>query len=319
MRHSGAILGGMFSRRTVALAVAIALATGLLGLRAVPAVAVSPSDQMAADRAELEDAVAEYEAAQSAAAEIDARIAAANADLDLATAAEAQCQERLRARVVSMYRSGDADALSILLTSDTIQDLVARMDLLERVSRQTAENLEDLGDARARATAAAEELLPLQSEQARALDELAAKVATARAEFAASEAALREYEARVAAAAAAAAAAARARAKPVAGNPSQDLAGTGNWQVGVASHYGINFTGRGANGEPIGPYTMMVAHKTLPFGTLIEFEYNGKRAVAKVADRGPYTPGRDFDLGPGVVRVLGFDGVHQVRYRIISQ
>jgi rare lipoprotein A len=105
----------------------------------------------------------------------------------------------------------------------------------------------------------------------------------------------------------------------VAENPSQDLAGTGNWQVGVASHYGINFTGRGANGEPIGPYTMMVAHKTLPFGTLIEFEYNGKRAVAKVADRGPYTPGRDFDLGPGVVRVLGFNGVHQVRYRIISQ
>lgn len=306
----------MFSRRTVALAVAIALATGLIGLRAVPAVATSPADQVAADRAALERAVAEYEAAQAASAEVDARIVAATAELDRAVAEEAQCQSRLHARVISMYRSGDSDALSILLTSTTVQDLVARMDLLERISRQTAENLVALKDARARATAAAEELLPLQAEQAQALEQLAAQVAAARAEFAASEAALREYEARMAAAAAAAAARARAIAPS---GPPQDLAGTGDWQVGVASHYGINFTGRGANGEPIGPYTMMVAHKTLPFGTLVEFEYNGKRAVAKVADRGPYTPGRDFDLGPGVVRVLGFSGVHEVRYRIISQ
>ncbi len=292
----------------------IALATGLVGLRATPAVATSPADQVAADRAALERAVAEYETAQTASTEIDARIAAATAELDRAVAAEAQCQARLSARVVSMYRTGDADTLSILLTSDTIQDLVARIDLLERVSRQTAENLRDLKDARAAATAAAEELLPLQAEQARALEDLAAQVDASRAEFAASEAELREYEARVAAAAAAA----RARTTAPAG-PPQGLTGTGEWQVGVASHYGINFTGRGANGEPIGPYTMMVAHKTLPFGTLIEFEYNGKRAVAKVADRGPYTPGRDFDLGPGVVRVLGFNGVHEVRYRIVSQ
>jgi rare lipoprotein A (peptidoglycan hydrolase) len=62
-----------------------------------------------------------------------------------------------------------------------------------------------------------------------------------------------------------------------------------------------------------------VAHETLPFGTLIEFEYNGKRAVARIADRGPHTPGRTFDLGPGVVRVLDFGGVHEVRYRIIAR
>ena len=89
--------------------------------------------------------------------------------------------------------------------------------------------------------------------------------------------------------------------------------------MGVASHYGRNFHGRGASGKPIGPYSMMVAHKTLPFGTLIEFEYHGKRAVASVEDRGPFTPGRDFDLGPGVIRVLGFEGVHPIRYRIIKR
>ena len=64
---------------------------------------------------------------------------------------------------------------------------------------------------------------------------------------------------------------------------------------------------------------MMVAHKTLPFHTLIEFMYNGKRCVASVEDRGPFTPGREFDLGPGVVRALGFNGVHPIQYRIIGR
>ena len=99
----------------------------------------------------------------------------------------------------------------------------------------------------------------------------------------------------------------------------QQLTGSGAWKKGLASHYSRTFSGRGANGERIGPYTMMVAHKTLPFGTLVEIEYRGRRAVAKVADRGPHSKERVFDLGPGVVRVLNFNGVHQVRYRIIDR
>jgi rare lipoprotein A len=86
----------------------------------------------------------------------------------------------------------------------------------------------------------------------------------------------------------------------------------------VASHYGRNFTGKGASGKSIGPYSMMVAHKTLPFGTLIEFSYHGRRAVASVEDRGPHVAGREFDLGPGVVRALTFSGVDEVNYRIID-
>jgi rare lipoprotein A (peptidoglycan hydrolase) len=64
---------------------------------------------------------------------------------------------------------------------------------------------------------------------------------------------------------------------------------------------------------------MIVAHKTLPFGTLVEFEYGGRRAVAVVADRGPYVAGREFDLGPGVARTLGLNGVYTVQYRIVGR
>ena len=105
-------------------------------------------------------------------------------------------------------------------------------------------------------------------------------MAAARQDLAASQSALAEYEAQMAAKARAAKAAAEAASRV-----NQQLAGDGQWGTAVASHYSWNFTGKGASGEAIGPYTMMVAHKTLPFGTLIEFEYNGKRAVAKVADR----------------------------------
>lgn len=296
----------------------MAIAAGLMGPAASPAVASPLTDQTAADRAALARATEQYDAARAQAAEVDARVDAVFAELDAAQAEVAACQERLRIRAVAMYRADDPGALALIFSAATIQDLVTRLDLLERVARSDAENLRALKTARADAAKAAEELTAIQAEQARALDALAQEVTSAQQALASSEATLREYEAKVAAEAAAAKAAAAARAAAAAA-ANQQLTGSGEWQTGVASHYGINFTGRGASGETIGPYSMIVAHKTLPFGTLIEFEFQGKRAVAKVADRGPFTPGRDFDLGPGVVRVLGFSGVREVRYRIISQ
>lgn len=302
----------MSLRRTVCLSLAATIAVCVVGLHAIPAQAVPSAQATAADRAALERAVEKYEAAQAQSADLDARVSEASAELDRIVAEEKACQERLRTRVGVMYRSGDADTLSLLFGASSIQDFASRLYLLERIARQDVENMRALKAARAQARQSAEALLGLQADQARALDALAAEVASAKTELAASEAALREYEARTAES--------RARAKSAAKNsPDQQRTGSGEWLTAVASHYGRNFTGRGASGEQIGPYSMIVAHRTLPFGTLIEFEYEGKRAVARVADRGPYTEGRTFDLGPGVVRVLDFSGVHKIRYRIITQ
>ena len=104
------------------------------------------------------------------------------------------------------------------------------------------------------------------------------------------------------------------------GNPYTGVTGSGGWSTAVASWYGPGFYGQHmADGEVLRPDSMIVAHKTMPFGTLIEFSFRGHRAVAKVADRGPYVAGREFDLGPGTARVLHFDGVARVRYRIIGR
>lgn len=294
--------------------IATALAACLIGLPALSAVAAPASTQTAADGVAVERVVAQYEAAAQRVATIDERMARTAADLDKAVAEENAARERLRVRIGAMYRSGDVGFISVLLSSATVQDFVTRWDLLSRIAGQDAETLGELKAARVRTERSAKDLIALQGDEVRALEALEDEVARARQKLAASQAALKSYESRTAATPKTAKAPAPAKA-----DPTQKLTGSGAWKTAVASHYGRNFTGRGASGERIGPYSMIVAHKTLPFGTLVEFEYNGKRAVAKVADRGPYTAGRTFDLGPGVIRVLGFSGVHEVRYRVIDR
>ncbi len=76
-----------------------------------------------------------------------------------------------------------------------------------------------------------------------------------------------------------------------------------------ASWYGKPFHGRKmANGDE---YDMndakTVAHKTLPFGTEVRFRNptTGRVLVAEVRDRGPFIPGRIFDVSLEGSLVLG--------------
>jgi rare lipoprotein A len=64
-----------------------------------------------------------------------------------------------------------------------------------------------------------------------------------------------------------------------------------------------------ANGERFNPLGMTVAHKSLPFGTIVRFTNpeNGQTVVVRVNDRGPFIRGREFDLSLGSARVLGIE------------
>jgi len=319
-------LGAMSYRLTLNLTLVAVVAACLVALPSPRAAAAPAAVQAAAaDRAAVDRAVRRLEAAQRRSERVDARIERTSAELDRVVADQQAAQERLSSRAREMYRSGDTTFVSVLLGAATFQEFASRWDLLTQLSRQSAEDLHSLEIARVATERSAESLLELQEEEARAVDAVAREVARARKQLGASQAALADYEARTAAAAASAKRVAAATPKKRAGaaapkEPEQPkLTGSGAWQKAVASHYGRTFTGRGASGAKIGPYSMIVAHKTLPFGTLIEFEYGGTRAVARVADRGPHSAGRTFDLGPGVVRVLGFNGVHEVRYRIVKR
>lgn len=89
----------------------------------------------------------------------------------------------------------------------------------------------------------------------------------------------------------------------------------GPWRNAVASWYWEPQALAG--GGYLRPDSMIVAHKSLPFGTRIQFSYRGRTCIATVMDRGPYVSGREFDLGPGTAKALGFDGVDTVAYRIV--
>ena len=276
-----------------------------------PSFGAPSAAQTTADQARVNSAVAKLNATRKKSADIDAGIRRASGELDGVLAEQDRLRATLSARVVAMYQSGDDAYITILLTSETLQDFTARWQLLERMNDQDVGDLKAIEVARTRVRRSAGSLIELQSAQVRATEDAAREVAAARKALAADTATLAEYNARIARVAKPAA--------PPKAPAGPQATGSGAWLTGVASHYGINFTGRGASGAAITPYSMMVAHKTLPFHTLIEFEYNGKTAVASVEDRGPFTPGREFDLGPGVIRVLGFNGVHPIQYRIIGR
>ncbi|HNT18714.1 MAG TPA: septal ring lytic transglycosylase RlpA family protein [Acidobacteriota bacterium] len=77
--------------------------------------------------------------------------------------------------------------------------------------------------------------------------------------------------------------------------------------VAVASYYGAYHHGRlTASGERFDRWGMTCAHKTLPLGSWVAFKNpaNGRTALCRVNDRGPYRPGREFDLSEGAYRKL---------------
>lgn len=103
--------------------------------------------------------------------------------------------------------------------------------------------------------------------------------------------------------------------------PKQSASATagGGWRTATASWYGPGLYGnRTADGTTFTADTWCVAHKTLPFGTVVQITYGGKTVDVPVRDRGPYTPGREFDLSAAVARSLGFSGVHAIEWRIKS-
>jgi rare lipoprotein A len=83
---------------------------------------------------------------------------------------------------------------------------------------------------------------------------------------------------------------------------------SGSRQVGEASYYGPEFTGRKmANGRRFDPRSASVAHRTLPLGTTVVVKNldNGRSATATVEDRGPFVRGRIIDLSPRLAERLG--------------
>src|SRR5271154_4119580 len=68
-------------------------------------------------------------------------------------------------------------------------------------------------------------------------------------------------------------------------------------ELGIASYYqNPHYSG------------LIAAHKTLPFGARVRVVNldNGRSAIVKIVDRGPFIRGRIIDVSPFAASVLGF-------------
>ena len=61
---------------------------------------------------------------------------------------------------------------------------------------------------------------------------------------------------------------------------------------------------------------MGVANKTLPCGTEVIFVYGGRAIKVPVIDRGPYIPGREWDLTGAAAEALHFPGLGYIYWRL---
>jgi rare lipoprotein A len=78
-------------------------------------------------------------------------------------------------------------------------------------------------------------------------------------------------------------------------------------QQGIASYYqNPHYSG------------LIAAHKTLPFGTRVKVINldNGKSAIVRIVDRGPFIRGRIIDVSPAAASALGFRGAGLAHVRI---
>lgn len=83
---------------------------------------------------------------------------------------------------------------------------------------------------------------------------------------------------------------------------------TGYKSRGIASWYGTKFHKvRTSSGEKYDMYALTAAHKTLPLPTYIKVRNleNGKTAIVKVNDRGPFHESRILDLSYAAAAKLG--------------
>lgn len=89
---------------------------------------------------------------------------------------------------------------------------------------------------------------------------------------------------------------------------------------GEASYYANKFHGRPtASGEKYNKNKFTAAHRTLPFGTMVEVTNltNGKSVTVKINDRGPHKKSRIIDLSRAAAEQIDLikAGIAQVEIR----
>jgi rare lipoprotein A len=98
------------------------------------------------------------------------------------------------------------------------------------------------------------------------------------------------------------------------------IVAAGASQVGLASVYAYSGE-RTASGVWASPASLTAAHRTLPFGTLVQVtnKSNGRSVRVRINDRGPFVRGRVIDVTPAAAHDLGFSGLTSVVLTVVGR
>ena len=106
-----------------------------------------------------------------------------------------------------------------------------------------------------------------------------------------------------------------ARARSTAASLGTVLEGRATW-------YGPGFYGRRtASGERYSRSALTLASRGLPMQTMVRITNlrNGRSAVGRVNDRGPYSHGAIVDLSEALARRVGMGGTSRVRIQVLGR
>jgi rare lipoprotein A len=105
--------------------------------------------------------------------------------------------------------------------------------------------------------------------------------------------------------------------------PQSTVDPRGYTEKGIASWYGRKYHGRmTANGERYDMHALTAAHRTLPFGVVVEVTNleNRREIRVRINDRGPFVDDRIIDLSYAAARELGMleSGLARVRIAVVQ-
>lgn len=87
------------------------------------------------------------------------------------------------------------------------------------------------------------------------------------------------------------------------------------WYRALAAPYGATASrDRTACGHRLEAETLGVAHPVLPCGVKVYIAFEGTRVLTQVIDRGPFAPGREFDVTKALADRMGLHGTQPIRW-----
>ena len=242
-------------------------------------------------------------------------------------------------RAVEAYKAGAMGAqLELLLSARTLPEMLTLVEASRQAASLDSDELDDLMAAR-RVAEAAKDRIDIRKQRLMAAQERVATISTEiRGTLEERRVALEEMSARLADLERQARREAAQEPEPdalersLAGTPSgkgpsgsgpsngipAGFLGTGVTFEGIASWYGPGFEGNHtANGDIFDSSLFTAASKTLPLGSWLYVEHQGRGVVVYVNDRGPYAGDRILDLSQAAAQAIGISGLGWIEAEVV--